>query len=309
MVSRRDNLTLFNVPRLSSRETYDDCVTAVMEVLKGTVSGKVWCHDDIVQAHRLGRFNDNHGRPPPMIVKFARWCDTMAVLTHGKAALRRRDVTVAGDLTEKQRETVQQYRSQGLHAYYRGDRLVVEEQKWPQQYRFQRGQRDREGRGHRQDARDDYYYYHASGYYNRGDRYDAGNWEYDNGRRGNSARGEPHQGQWIPDSRFDERPAADYNRRYGGEDCSYDGRGMQDWNYFVPPYPYYASMQHFPLLPPTRNVNNISGQSNNVDATRTDNTDDITDKNMTERQDPTGKVTETDTDTQERSQRLPCTLR
>ena len=126
--ARRNNLKLFNVPRLASRETNEDCVKAVLEVLQGTVPGKNWALADIAQARRLGRYDDDFGRPPPMIVKFARLDDKMAVLTRGKAELQRRKVTVSGDLTDRQRETVQEYRRQGLHAYYRGDRLVVEEQ-------------------------------------------------------------------------------------------------------------------------------------------------------------------------------------
>ena len=60
-----------------------------------------------------------------MIVKFTRWSDKMDVLTKGREALKKKGLTVAGDPTTKQQNTIREHRQRGLRAYYKGNRLVV----------------------------------------------------------------------------------------------------------------------------------------------------------------------------------------
>ena len=49
----------------------------------------------------------------------------MDVLTKGREALKKKGLTVAGDPTTKQRNTIREHRERGLRAYYKGNRLVV----------------------------------------------------------------------------------------------------------------------------------------------------------------------------------------
>lgn len=125
--SRRDNLKFFNIAQ-SADEDYYTCVTKVLDVLRDTVPEKHWDRTDIVRAHRLGnkKHDSNPARPQPMIARFARWSDKLEVLTTGREALRRKNITVAADLTTRQQNIIQEHRDRGLKAYYRGNKLVVD---------------------------------------------------------------------------------------------------------------------------------------------------------------------------------------
>ena len=141
--SRRDNLKFFNVPMSVSNENYADRVEKIVDILSDTVPGKTRCPDDITRAYRLGN-SYNNDRAAPVIVTFAKWSDKMAVLTKGREGLKRKGVRVAGDLTRKQQANIQEQRDRGMHAYYKGNRLVVA---GPLQRRLalQRGQRRHSG--------------------------------------------------------------------------------------------------------------------------------------------------------------------
>nr|KAG5690995.1 hypothetical protein BaRGS_007342 [Batillaria attramentaria] len=60
-----------------------------------------------------------------MLVKFTHWSDKLDILTKGREKLKEMDISVAGDLTERQQATLKRYRDSGIRAYYRGGRLVV----------------------------------------------------------------------------------------------------------------------------------------------------------------------------------------
>ena len=98
----------------------------VVSILQDTVPNRQWCRGDIVRAHRLGgKSRNGFSRPQPMIVKFTRWSDKMGILTKGRKALKKKGLTVAGDLTTKQQNTIREYRERGLRAYHKGNRQVV----------------------------------------------------------------------------------------------------------------------------------------------------------------------------------------
>ena len=128
--SRRDNLKFFNIPQ-STDEDYETCVMKVVSILQDTVPNRQWCRGDIVRArHRLGSNTSDKSRNgfsklQPVIVKFTRWSDKMDILTKGREALKKKGVTVAGDLTTKQQDTIREHRERGLRAYYKGNRLVM----------------------------------------------------------------------------------------------------------------------------------------------------------------------------------------
>ena len=56
----------------------------------------------------------------------------MDILTKGRGGLKKKGITVAGDLTTRQQTTIQEHRDRGLRAYYKGNRLLVA---GPLQYR------------------------------------------------------------------------------------------------------------------------------------------------------------------------------
>nr|KAG5707287.1 hypothetical protein BaRGS_000061 [Batillaria attramentaria] len=115
-------------------ETFESCAAKVVECLQGTVPNKVWSEDDIVRAHRVGKKPDfasvaanrnQNAKPRPMIVKFTRWKDKMAILTKARPALKQKRIDVAGDLTQRQHEQIRLHRDKGVRAYYKGNKLVV----------------------------------------------------------------------------------------------------------------------------------------------------------------------------------------
>ena len=121
--SRRDNLKFFNIPQAAD-EDYDTCAMKAVDILRGTVPNKQWCRDDIVRAHRLGNNNNNNNnnnrnsngptKSQPIIAKFTRWSDKMDVLTKGREELKKKGITVTGDLTPKQQNTTQEHHDRGL---------------------------------------------------------------------------------------------------------------------------------------------------------------------------------------------------
>eukprot|EP00745_Piridium_sociabile_P022488 TRINITY_DN35108_c1_g1_i3.p1 TRINITY_DN35108_c1_g1~~TRINITY_DN35108_c1_g1_i3.p1 ORF type:complete len:250 (+),score=41.54 TRINITY_DN35108_c1_g1_i3:77-826(+) len=78
--SRRDNLRLYGVPQTNKCESFDTCAKLVADTLNSVESPKKWSADDIARAHRV--VESRNGQPKPMIVKFGRWKDKMAVLTN-----------------------------------------------------------------------------------------------------------------------------------------------------------------------------------------------------------------------------------
>nr|KAG5704247.1 hypothetical protein BaRGS_012535 [Batillaria attramentaria] len=131
--SRRDNLRFFGLTETPG-ETFDSCAAKVVECLQGTVPNKTWSEDDIVRAHRVGKKpdfasvaanRDQNAKPRPMIVKFTRWKDKMAILTKARPALKQKRIDVAGDLTRRQHEQIRLHRDKGVRAYYKGNKLVV----------------------------------------------------------------------------------------------------------------------------------------------------------------------------------------
>nr|KAG5687901.1 hypothetical protein BaRGS_029898 [Batillaria attramentaria]KAG5699159.1 hypothetical protein BaRGS_014458 [Batillaria attramentaria] len=121
--SRRDNLKFFGIPETTG-ETFVICARKIVDVLKNTVPNRDWKTEDIIRAHRVGG-KQTGDKPRPLIAKFTRWSDKMAILTSGRDALRQKGVAVASDLTTSQSRTLKRYREDGINAYYKGDKLVV----------------------------------------------------------------------------------------------------------------------------------------------------------------------------------------
>ena len=95
-----------------------------MDILNSVDGPKKWTTDDIARAHRVGE--SRNGEPKPMIIKFSRWKDKMAVITDRRFRdnLAKRDVRVVNDLTRNQVSIVAEEK-EGKVAYFRRSTLVV----------------------------------------------------------------------------------------------------------------------------------------------------------------------------------------
>ena len=118
---RRDNVILHGVPELEGNGP-DDCeerfLTTVNSVLPSPLRPS-----DIVRAHRLGR--RVQGKTRPLIARMIKSSQKTAILQRRKD-LRDKGYGVASDLTAKQREQIQQAKSRGLFAYFKGGVLHTE---------------------------------------------------------------------------------------------------------------------------------------------------------------------------------------
>ena len=260
--SRRDNLKFFNVPMSVSNENYADRVDKIVDILSDTEPGKTWCPDDITRAYRLGN-SYNNDRAAPVIVTFAKWSDKMAVLTKGRVGLNRKGVRVAGDLTSKQQEQ----RNRGMHAYYKGNRLVVA---GPLQRRpaLQRGQRRHSGQQNRRPTEDRRAHSHpgrrtqsteGSGY-RAGDLPRPGTRQHHDSNdpsRDTYGTRQHHDRKDKPRDTYGTRQHHDSNKprstydSWQHDDCqntvwgNYDSNYFYDWNQA---YAWQTSMYHFPPL-------------------------------------------------------------
>ncbi|KAL8564886.1 hypothetical protein ACOMHN_003732 [Nucella lapillus] len=55
----------------------------------------------------------------------SRWKDKMDIINSGGAALKKKGIKVASDLTTRQRAVLKEHRDRGLHAYYKAGKLTV----------------------------------------------------------------------------------------------------------------------------------------------------------------------------------------
>ena len=124
--SRRDSLRMYGVPHNDVFEDYDACARAAMDVLNSVDGPKKFTIDDHARAHRIGE--SRKGEPKPMIIKFSRWKDKMAIITDRRFRdnLAKRDVRAVNDLTRTQAGIVEEAKKEGKVAYFREKgKLVV----------------------------------------------------------------------------------------------------------------------------------------------------------------------------------------
>ena len=144
---RRNNLKFFNVPE-SSNDDFASCTETLIELLTAAVPSIDWKPCDFLRAFRIGQYRDNQRSPRPLLVQFERGSDKMAVLTGGREVLKKMGITVAADLTEKQKAVIESHRQRGLSAYFKGSKLVVAGPLRQQGGQQQRAGRQRNGGGY-----------------------------------------------------------------------------------------------------------------------------------------------------------------
>lgn len=122
--SRRDNLRLFGLPE-GGDDSYENCASTVLDLLNKNFASKQWTDHDITRAHRVGK-QRNRQDPRPMIVRFARWSDTMLILRarDSRDSLRKQNIRISADHTRRQAEQLRDLRSQGKFGIVRGGRVV-----------------------------------------------------------------------------------------------------------------------------------------------------------------------------------------
>ena len=141
--SRRSNILIHGLKE-EENESFRNPVK-ILDILCRYFPQKNWNDCHIERAHRLGPLHSRSrsNRPRPVIVRFYCWNDAMAVMRdrEGKDRLRvEGGMRVTADLTQKQRDTVSQFKQQGKHAYYVNGRLMVRD--------FRPGPRQHDNRSH-----------------------------------------------------------------------------------------------------------------------------------------------------------------
>ena len=122
--SRRDNVRFFGIPE-EDDDSYEGCAKTIVELLNTSYTEKEWTEIDVVRAHRIGRRAGKEG-PRPMIVRFARWSDSLKLLKAKvpRDKLREQNIRVSADHTRRQAEQLGNLRRQGRVGVVRGGRVV-----------------------------------------------------------------------------------------------------------------------------------------------------------------------------------------
>lgn len=103
----------------------------VLDVLNKHSAETEWTQNDVESTHRVGSRKEAPTHPRPLIVRFTRWADKLAILRNKalRDGLRNDGIKVAGDLTRRQREQIEQARKEGKFAYFKNGRLHAEDRR------------------------------------------------------------------------------------------------------------------------------------------------------------------------------------
>ncbi len=125
METKRNNLKFIGIREPRRGDSYTSVEQQVVDVLNEFSTSPCWHLADVNRAFRVGARQQRSDQPRPLIVQFYRWKDKMAILNDRnlRDKLRRAGIKVTSDLTSRQRDTLDFYRSQGKIAYYRNGRL------------------------------------------------------------------------------------------------------------------------------------------------------------------------------------------
>ena len=125
METKRNNLKFIGIREPRRGDSYTSVEQQVVDVLNEFSTSPCWHLADVNRAFRVGVRQERSDQPRPLIIQFYRWKDKMAILNDRnlRDKLRRAGIKVTSDLTSRQRDTLDFYRSQGKIAYYRNGRL------------------------------------------------------------------------------------------------------------------------------------------------------------------------------------------
>ena len=124
--SRRNNVKLFGIPEYGGMGR-EDCAETVRDILQTYLPSKSWAPDSIERAHRLGPPNPQNPNPRPIIVKFQRWADAMALMKdrHARDDMNNGGIRTAQDLTKRQAAKLRELRNDGKRGFYVNGKLRI----------------------------------------------------------------------------------------------------------------------------------------------------------------------------------------
>ncbi len=120
--SRRENVILYGMKE-SENESYESVRKNVTDLLNKNVKTKHWQEEDILRSHRLGRPTAGV-KPRPVIVRFTQFHDKLNVLK-ARNDLKKVNIGVSNDLTQKQRQQLDRLKDQGKSGYFKNGKLVT----------------------------------------------------------------------------------------------------------------------------------------------------------------------------------------
>jgi len=123
--SKRNNVKFFGL----REEKSESCEETVHDTLAKYMPEVKWSSDVIERAHRLGRPNPNSTNPRPMIARFQRWGEVMALMTSkgGRDRMQTDGIRVSQDLTRRQSTRLRELRAEGKVGYYKKGKLHIKD--------------------------------------------------------------------------------------------------------------------------------------------------------------------------------------
>ena len=123
METKRNNLKFIGIRQPRRGDSYTSVEQQIVDVLNEFSTSPCWHLADVNRAFRVGAPQQRSDQPRPLIVQFYRWKDKMAILNDRNLREKLRHAGICSDLTSRQRDTLDFYRSQGKIAYYWNGRL------------------------------------------------------------------------------------------------------------------------------------------------------------------------------------------
>ena len=144
--SRRDNLIFYDIPD-EKEETNDITTDKLIKVLNEHTPGKSWSDSDFIRVHRI-----KSKRPgiAPIIARFARSESKFCALGSRKR-LRDSGYGVANDLSQAQRDQLNEVKKEGKRGYWLNGKLHIDHSYRPGSAAAGRGQQTGNGEGHATD--------------------------------------------------------------------------------------------------------------------------------------------------------------
>ena len=115
METKRSNLKFIGIREPRRGDSYTSVEQQIVDVLNEFSTSPCWHLADVNRAFRVGAPQQRSDQSRSLIVQFYRWKDKMAILNDRnlRDKLRRAGIKVTSDLTSRQRDTLDFYRSQG----------------------------------------------------------------------------------------------------------------------------------------------------------------------------------------------------
>ena len=145
--SRRDNLIFYDIPD-EKEETNDVTTEKLIKVLNEHTPGKSWSNSDFIRVHRI---KSKRPGTAPIIARFVRSESKFCALSSRKK-LRDSGYGVANDLSQAQRDQLNEVKKEGKRGYWLNGKLHIDRTYRPSSAAAGRGQQTGNGGGHATDG-------------------------------------------------------------------------------------------------------------------------------------------------------------